>query len=68
MHSSTPSYLWGGGAEAREAAAAVSVVPGPFCGGDREVGDVTEGCETEDPGRAKVSVWQRDLELREGVG
>lgn len=40
-------------------------VPGPFCGGDREVGDVTEGWETEDPGRAKASVWQRGLELKE---
>lgn len=43
-------------------------VPGPFCGGDVEVRDVTEGWETEDPGRAKAGVWQRDLELREGMG
>lgn len=32
------------------------------------MGDVTEGCETEDPGRTKAGVWQRDLELREEVG
>lgn len=28
------------------------------------MGDVTEGWETEDPGRAKASVWQRSLELK----
>lgn len=57
IYSSIPSSLWGWGRDKGSCpAAAVEVlclwVPGPFCGGDREVGVVTGGWETEDPRKA----------------